>query len=167
MCKKVDCIYHTPNYMVHECNYCFITGSTKIGGMPYGETYSVDNCPYYQCGVRIKASKESPLATPDNIIVKTGLKTLRENEDKVMQMYNSGMNDVDIAKTFGVSVNTIARWRKKHCLKPMKHKSADWDGIVDALKQGYSHTAISVLFNIDKSAVEIYSERKKLNGRNE
>ena len=131
-------MYRMPESADFGCNYYFVTGETKTGNMPYGEKYKVDTCQYYQCGVRVRAARESPLATPNNLVVLTGLRTLRKNDDKVYEMYESGMNDIDIGKAFGVSASTIARWRKRKGLRAKKQKSINWDGVEKTIRQGYS-----------------------------
>lgn len=164
MCKKVDCIYRMPVSATHGCNYMFVTGESKLGNMPKGEKYKVDTCPYYQCGVRVRATKESPLATPNNVRVRTGIRTLKAREADAIAMYESGMNDIDIAKAFGVSRITIASWRKKRFLTAQRKKSIDWESIEKALKNGDSIENIASAFDVEKVAVEIYAERRKLGG---
>ena len=162
MCKRTECIFHMPPSAEHGCNYIFVTGDSKLGSMPYGQKYTVDTCPYYQSGFRVKATKESPCPTPQNVRVREGLKTLRARDDDAMRMYDSGLNDIDIAKAFGVSVGTIARWRMRKGLKSKKKKSVDWEGVEKSLKDGFSRNAVAKLFDVEITAVEIYAERRKI-----
>jgi len=44
------------------------------------------------------------------------MRTLKLNEQKVLQLYNSGKNDTKIGKTVGKTPNTIAYWRHRRNL---------------------------------------------------
>ena len=44
------------------------------------------------------------------------MRTLKLNEQKVLQLYNSGKNDTKIGKAVGIKPNTIACWRHRNNL---------------------------------------------------
>ena len=84
---------------------------------------------------------------------------------KVRELYGQGKNDCELAETFGVSVNTIFKWRHREKLpakgagrKP-KH---DWGAIKELYEAGMNDKEIEIKTGVSRKAVWKWRDRNKL-----
>ena len=171
-CKRKSCCYHTGGKLTHGCNYIFVTGVSKTSQMPYGEKYTIENCPFYKKGKRRSASRASPVANPNTVEVIR--ETMRMDKGLADKLFNDGLCDSDIAMFLNVSVQAIAKWRRQYGYKRKNSDSGHlrrvkWDDVDAMLNEGYSDTAVASYVYTTVDVIQMYKDLmwKDGKGRNE
>lgn len=167
-CMKKNCMYHTDSTF-YGCNYFGVTGMTKLGSMPIGEKYTIENCPFYKRGRRQRASLDPPIA---------GRREFGEIERSAMAidsevaffLYDEKLCDNDIAMLIGTYSQAVAKWRKRHGIvrssnsQPIK---VNWDNISGLIKDNRTDAEISERVNIKPEIISMYRETLKTKGIHE
>ena len=158
-CTRRSCCYHTEVNKTHGCNYIFVTGLSKLGQMPPGEEYTIENCPFYKKGQRLSALKNSAFPKTDSVEIAREVFEL----DRVTaeELYYFNLCDYDIAMLLNVSPFTIAKWRKQKGLVRSMSKSGsirriNWAEIDSMFSEGYSDIAVSMIVKLPLEVIQRY-----------
>ena len=168
-CKRKSCIYHTAN-KIHGCNYLFVTGQSKLGQMAKGETYSIENCKFYESGKKRSASKQILIgdATPDEVSRQAN----SIDGELVTKLYSYDLCDADIAMLLNVSQRAIVKIRRqKGLLRSMSKggsiRRINWDEVDSMLEEGYSDIAVALYIKVPLEVIQRYKNltaKKKSEG---
>lgn len=158
-CTRKSCCYHTEVNKTHGCNYIFVTGLSKLGQMPIGEKYSIENCPFYKKGKRLSATKNSAVPTPESKDI--AIEAFELDRVAAEELYNCNLCDYDIAMLLGVSPFTIAKWRRQKGLIRSMSKSGgirrvNWGEVDSMLAEGYSDIAVSIIVKLPLEVIQRY-----------
>ena len=167
-CNRKDCCYHTEHAQNYGCNYMFVNGFSKHSQMPYGETYTVENCPFYEKGRRKKPNLETPLPNGSSIDVIKDSRTI--NSDTAEMLMDMKLSDYDIAMFLRVTQAAFAKWRRNkgyYLQRGKKYPRINWGEVDAMLKDGYSDVAVAVYNNTTENVISYYKEFKKNGGKTE
>ena len=169
MCKRKSCIYHAGN-KIHGCNYIFITGQSKLGQMKKGETYTIENCKFYENGKKRSATKQVVLdaSSPDEVLRQANT----VDGELVTQYYSADLCDADIAMLLNVSQRAIVKIRRqKGLLRSMSKggsiRRINWDEVDSMLEEGYSDIAVALYIKVPLEVIQRYKNltaKKKSEG---
>lgn len=107
--KCERCMFRAPAGADYRCDYCAITGHTRLAAPP-------EKCAYFREGKRIDRSQEKTAPFGDAVprtIVKRGGPRPKYDWGYGKRLYDQGKNDVEISREMGCDPNTVYRWRRK------------------------------------------------------
>lgn len=165
-CRKTSCIYHTGNHM-YGCNYMFVTGISKLGQMPQGEQYKVEDCKFYSNGKKRSARKMQIIRMdePEEIVKETATV-----DGKILEeLVELDLCDADIAHVLNVSQKTVVRLRRKKGLIRSMSKSGgirriNWDDVDTMLADGFSDIAVAMYVSVSLEVIQRYKVIKAMRG---
>lgn len=168
-CKRKNCIYHVST-KIYGCNYCFVTGLSKLGQIPKGEKYSIENCQFYESGKKRSAMKPIVLdaTAPDEVLKQTN----DIDRELVTKLYNYDLCDADIAMLLEVSPRAVVKVRRqKGMLRTMSKgggiRRVNWEEVDSMLGEGYSDIAVAMYVKVPLEVIQRYKvlmEKKKAEG---
>lgn len=168
-CKRKNCIYHVST-KIYGCNYCFVTGLSKLGQIPKGEKYSIENCQFYESGKKRSAMKPIVLdaTAPDEVLKQTN----DIDRELVTKLYNYDLCDADIAMLLEVSPRAVVKVRRqKGMLRTMSKgggiRRVNWEEVDSMLIEGYSDIAVAMYVKVPLEVIQRYKvlmEKKKAEG---
>jgi hypothetical protein len=108
--KCERCTFRAPVGADYRCDYCAITGQTRLAAPP-------EQCRHFRAGARIERTQEKKAAfveaTPRPKVRHGGGPRPKYDWGYGRALYDQGKNDVEISRELGCDPNTVHRWRRK------------------------------------------------------
>ena len=152
------------------CGYHIDTGKCRLPQMTREQIESGE-CPFYEAGKPRKTIVRPFVVSPDPLAslaygrLRATPGKLRYDEDKLLTMYDKGMNDAEIARELGCAKDTVFRWRKRMELPPNgnnSHYSIDWERIRALYEQGLNDSQIGKAVGVSHQTVCNWRSANKL-----
>ena len=99
------CAFQAPEGADYRCDYCAITGRTRLAVPP-------EKCRHFQAGKRIGRCREKPEPSSADR-AKAGGPKPKYDWGRGRALYDQGKNDREISRVLGCDPHTVYQWRRK------------------------------------------------------
>jgi len=149
-CEKRDCMYFFSGHGGGSCNYMTLTGQTKLGQIPRGQKYSVENCQFYEKGKQRRYIVDPPMSKANPVEIVTAC--MKIDSTLAMKLYDLNLCDDDMAMFLNSLPRAVSRWRKQHGLIRPRNvviKRISWGLIDEMIEKGLSDEEIVKKINYE------------------